>query len=158
LPREPREVRFLAFDFGLRQIGVAVGNALLSTTQPLAILRARDGQPDWREVEKLLVEWAPDRVLVGDPLNMDDSVSDLARRARRFAARIHGRFGVPVAMVDERLSSFAVKAERREQGGSGDYRRQPVDSLAAEVILRDWLNRDHGDAGQPPGFVTPQDG
>jgi len=142
VPPDSRAVRLLAFDFGLRQIGVAVGNALLGTTQPLAILRARDGQPDWHDVEKLLGEWAPDRVLVGDPINMDGSVSELARRARRFGARLHGRFGVQVAMVDERLSSYAVKAERREQGGSTDYRRNPIDSLAAELILRDWLNRE----------------
>jgi putative Holliday junction resolvase len=142
LPPDATAVRLLAFDFGLRQIGVAVGNALLCTTQPLAILRARDGQPNWDEVGRLLAEWAPDQVLVGDPINMDGSVSELARRARRFGARLHGRFGVQVAMVDERLSSFAAKAEQRERGGGADYRRNPVDSLAAELILLDWLRRE----------------
>jgi putative Holliday junction resolvase len=130
----------MAFDFGLRQIGVAVGNTLTDTTEPLQILRAREGQPDWDAVSALLQEWQPEALIVGDPLNMDDSVSELAQRARRFGRRLHGRFGLPVFMVDERLSSREVKREQRESGHRGDYRKQPLDSLAAELILRDWFN------------------
>ena len=129
----------MAFDFGLRQIGVAVGNEAFGTTQPLPILRARDGQPDWEAVATLLEEWQPERLIVGDPLNMDGTVSELAQRARRFAGRLHGRFGIAVDLVDERLSSFAVKEQQREAGHQGDYRKRPVDSLAAELILQDWL-------------------
>jgi putative Holliday junction resolvase len=136
--------RLLAFDYGLRQIGVAVGNSGLGTTQPLAILRARDGQPDWNAVSKLCEEWQPDLLLVGDPLNMDGSVSELAERARKFARRLQGRLGLPVAMVDERLSSFEVKQQQREAGHRGNYREQPVDSLAAELILGDWLRQSSG--------------
>ena len=131
--------RVLAFDFGLRQIGVAVGNALLGTSQPLTVLRARDGQADWRQITALIDEWQPDHILVGDPINMDGSVSELAERSRRFARRLHGRFGLSVSLVDERLSSFEVKQRQREAGHRGDYRRDPVDSLAAELILQDWL-------------------
>ncbi|MEQ8515956.1 MAG: Holliday junction resolvase RuvX [Chromatocurvus sp.] len=131
----------MAFDFGLRQIGVAVGNCTLFTTQPLVVLRAREGQPQWDSVASLLAEWQPDLLLVGDPLNMDGSASDMAGRARRFARRLHGRFGLPVEMADERLTSFAVKQEQRERGHRGDYRRQPVDSLAAELILQGWMER-----------------
>ena len=129
----------LAFDFGLRQIGVAVGNCLLGTTQPLSILKARDGQPDWEAVAALIDEWAPALLLVGDPLNMDDSVGELAERARKFARRLEGRFGLPVEMVDERLSSFEAKQTLRERGHGGDYKTAPADSLAAELILRTWL-------------------
>lgn len=129
----------MAFDFGLRQIGVAVGNCSLFTTQPLVVLRAREGQPQWDSVASLLAEWQPDLLLVGDPLNMDGSSSDMAERARRFGRRLHGRFGLPVEMADERLTSFAVKQEQRELGHAGDYRRQPVDSLAAELILQGWM-------------------
>lgn len=130
----------LAFDFGLRQIGVAAGSRDFGTTTPLAVLRARDGQPDWDQVAALVREWQPDALLVGDPLNMDGSVSELAERARKFARRLEGRLGLPSIMVDERLSSAEVKREQREAGHRGDYHRQPVDSLAAELILRDWLN------------------
>lgn len=130
----------LAFDFGLTQIGVAVGNAVLGTCEPLTVLRAREGQPAWDQVEKLLAEWQPDLVLVGDPLNMDGTPSEIGERARRFARRLHGRFGKTVELVDERLTSHAAKAEARERGHRGDYRRDPVDSLAASLILRSWLD------------------
>ena len=135
------ERTILAFDFGLRQIGVAVGNCLMGTTQPLSILKARDGQPDWDAVAALLVEWAPALLVVGDPLNMDDSVGELAERARKFARRLEGRFGLPVEMVDERLSSFEAKQALRERGHGGDYKAAPADSVAAELILRTWLGR-----------------
>ena len=129
----------LAFDFGLRQIGVAVGNCLLGTTQPLSILKARDGQPDWDAVAAVIDEWAPALLVVGDPLNMDGSVSELAGRARKFARRLEGRFGLPTEMADERLSSYEAKQMLRERGHGGDYKAAPADSLAAELILRTWL-------------------
>jgi putative Holliday junction resolvase len=130
----------MAFDFGLRQIGVAVGNCLLGTSQPLAILRAKDGIPEWRALEHLIDEWRPDLLVVGDPLNMDGSDSELCAQAGKFARRLHGRLGLEVAMVDERLSSFEAKYTSRELGHRGDFKRQPVDSLAAEIILRTWLS------------------
>ena len=129
----------LAFDFGLVQIGVAVGNTLLRTTQPLAILRAREGVPDWHAVDLLVRDWQPDLLVVGDPLNMDGSASALCERARKFARRLHGRLGLPVEMVDERLTSFEAKQISREQGHRGDYKRRPMDSQAAELVLQSWL-------------------
>jgi putative Holliday junction resolvase len=129
----------MAFDFGLSRIGVATGNCLLGTTSPLPILRAKDGIPQWVELEALVAEWQPDLLVVGEPLNMDGSPSDLSARAEKFAARLHGRLGLEVVLVDERLSSFEAKLTSREQGHSGDFRRQPVDSLAAELILQTWL-------------------
>ena len=130
----------LAFDFGLAQIGVAVGNTLLRSTQPLAILRAREGIPDWQALAQLVRDWQPDLLLVGDPLNMDGSDSELCERARKFARRLHGRLGLPVTMVDERLTSFEAKQVSREQGHRGDYKRRPIDSQAAELVLQSWLN------------------
>lgn len=129
----------MAFDYGLRQIGVAVGNTVLGTTRSLDVLKARDGVPDWGQLEALVREWQPDALVVGEPLNMDGSESELSRRAGKFARRLHGRLGLEVAMVDERLSSFEAKQISREQGHSGDYHREPVDSLAAELILQTWL-------------------
>ena len=129
----------MAFDFGLRQIGVATGNCLLGTTQPLPILTAKDGVPDWHILGGLVDEWGPDILVVGDPLNMDGSDSELSSRARKFARRLHGRLGLPVDMTDERLSSFEAKSNLREQGHRGDFKQQPVDSYAAELILRTWL-------------------
>lgn len=136
----------ISFDFGLRNIGVAVGNCRLGTTQPLAVLKARDGQPDWQELINLVSEWQPERLVVGEPLHMDGSDSELSQLATKFARRLHGRLGLPVDMIDERLSSVEAKSISREQGHRGDYRANPVDSLAAELILRSWLERARRDA------------
>ncbi|MEM9396248.1 MAG: Holliday junction resolvase RuvX [Pseudomonadota bacterium] len=138
---DSNSIRAMAFDFGLRQIGVAVGNTALGTSQALPILSAKDGIPNWDLVSALLGEWKPDQVLVGDPINMDGTVSEIATRARKFARRLEGRFGVSVTLVDERLTSFAAKQAQRDLGHDGNYKREPVDSLAAELILRDWFNQ-----------------
>jgi putative Holliday junction resolvase len=90
-------------------------------------------------VDRLVAEWQPDLLVVGEPLNMDDSSSDLSARANKFARRLHGRLGLQVVMVDERLSSFEAKQLSRKQGHRGDYKRDPIDSLAAELILQTWL-------------------
>jgi putative holliday junction resolvase len=129
----------LAFDYGTKNIGVASAQIITKTANLLPGLKARDGIPDWNQIEKLLKEFQPDLVLVGLPLNMDGSESELSVRARKFANRIHGRFGVKVEMIDERLSSFAAKGEVIEQGGSRDYKHNPVDSIAARILLEDWL-------------------
>ena len=129
----------MAFDFGLRQIGVAIGNCVLGTTTPLPILRAKDGVPQWEQVDKLIHDWQPDLLIVGAPLNMDGSESNLSAQAARFARRLHGRLGIEVVSIDERLSSFEAKLASRERGHSGDFKRHPVDSLAAELILKTWL-------------------
>ena len=129
----------LAFDYGTQNIGVASGQTITRSANPQAPLKAKDGIPDWNQIEKLLKEWQPDLVLVGLPLNMDDTESELSARARKFANRLHGRFGIKVEMVDERLSSFEAKSEVMERGGSRNYKKNPVDSIAARVILESWL-------------------
>lgn len=131
----------LAFDYGTKNIGVASGQIITRSANSQPALKAKDGIPDWNQIEKLLKDWQPDLVLVGLPLNMDDSESELSARARKFANRLHGRFGVKVEMVDERLSSFEAKGEVMERGGSRDYKNNPVDSIAARVILESWMER-----------------
>jgi putative Holliday junction resolvase len=129
----------LAFDFGLRQIGVAVGNTALKTAQPLAVVAAKNGKPDWQVLEKIVQQWQPDLLVVGDPLNMDGSASEMSVRAKKFAQRMHGRWGTAFEMTDERLSSFEAKQDMRERGHRGDYKDAPIDSYAAELILQTWL-------------------
>ena len=109
----------LAFDYGLKWIGCAVGQSLTGSASPLPALRAKDGTPRWEEIEALIKDWQPQQVLVGLPLNMDGSESEMCTRARKFGNRIHGRFGVAVSFADERLSSFEAKGELLEQGGGG---------------------------------------
>ncbi|RBW49201.1 Holliday junction resolvase RuvX [Marinobacter sp. F3R11] len=135
---EPGSRSVMAFDFGLRRIGVATGQEMLGTGQPLALIAADNGTPDWGQIEKLLAEWKPDILLVGLPLNMDDSENDMCGRARKFGKRLHGRFHVPVEMVDERLSSYEAKGQVMAAGGSRDYGRHGVDDRAAVLILETW--------------------
>lgn len=129
----------LAFDYGLRNIGLAQGNTLSRTTQELKPLKAKDGTPNWEEIKKILDEWQPELVIVGLPLNMDGTESELSTRARKFANRLHGRFGVAIELMDERLSSFEAKEEASERGQYSNYSKQPIDSIAARLILESWL-------------------
>ena len=126
----------LAFDYGTRSIGVANGQTLTGSATPLKELRAKDGTPNWDDIGKILKEWQPDLVLVGLPLNMDDSESEFAARARKFAKRLHGRFGVQVMMMDERLTTAEAKSIA---GHRESYRDEPVDAIAAQLILESWL-------------------
>lgn len=119
----------LAFDFGLRHIGVASGQTVTGTATPLTTLRARRGKPDWAAVAELVASWRPLCLLVGLPLNMDDSESEMSERARAFAAALERRTGIPCRLVDERLSSRAA----REFGGEH--------AAAAALIAETWLNR-----------------
>ena len=129
----------VAFDYGTKNIGVATGQTITCSATSQPPLKAKDGIPDWQQLEKLLAQWKPDLVLVGLPLNMDGTESELSARARKFANRINGRFGVKTEMVDERLSSFEAKGEIMGQGGSRDYKNNSVDSIAARLILETWF-------------------
>lgn len=139
--REPGQRQVLAFDFGTRRIGVAFGQELLGRGRPVTMLPARDGIPDWAAIERLIEEWRPDQLVVGLPLNMDDTENDMCARARKFGNRLHGRFHLPVAMVDERLSSFEAKGTVLAAGGDRDFGRHGVDDLAAVLILETWFGQ-----------------
>ena len=141
---DPGNRRLLAFDFGTRRIGVASGQEMLGTGQPLAMLPARDGIPDWQQIEALLAEWQPDIILVGLPLNMDDTENEMCARARKFGKRLHGRYHVTVEMVDERLTSYEAKGEVMAGGGSRDFGRHGVDDRAAVLILETWCREQAG--------------
>ncbi len=134
----------LAFDYGTRRIGVAVGNELLRSARELTPLTARDGIPDWNVVSRLLNEWQPDLLVVGLPLNMDGSESDMSTRARKFGNRLHGRFGKPCEMVDERGTTREAKLIAREAGHKGNYHQDSVDGIAAILILEGWFAHQEG--------------
>lgn len=139
----------LGFDFGLRQIGVAVLSAPMSFSTPLCVLRSRDDKPDWQALESIIKEWLPSLCVIGLPLNMDGTAGELDSRVRRFARQLEGRFGqqygFSTALHDERLSSHEAKEMMSEQGSTGDYVRNPADSLAAKVILDRWVSAQQRD-------------
>ena len=132
---------FLCFDYGLGRIGVAKGQTFIKTASPLMPLKAKDGQPNWDQVAQLVKEWQPDAFVVGLPLNMDGSLSDMGTRAIKFAKRLHGRFGKPYFLCDERLSSRAAKEQVIEQQGYTDFGQHSVDGLAAQLILETFFSQ-----------------
>lgn len=135
----------MAFDFGTSSIGVAIGQALTGKGQALKPLKAKDGIPNWKSLEDVIHEWQPAIVIVGKPLNMDGSESEMSLRANKFGKRLHGRFGLTVCNVDERLSTREAKQIAHQKGHSGNYKQQPVDSIAALLILESWFNQQqHG--------------
>ena len=151
MPESNKHQTVIAFDYGLRQIGVAHGQTLTCSAEGISILKASDGVPNWDQTEALLLEWKPNLLLVGLPLNMDGSESELSRLARKFARRLQGRFNLEVLMVDERLTSQDAKSTLREAGSerqNGRIDLTKIDHLAAALILQSWL--DQPALGQTP--------
>ena len=133
----------LAFDYGGRRIGVAVGQTLTGPASPAGTVPARDEGPDWPAVSECIREWAPARLIVGLPYNMDGSDTVLTAACRAFGEALARRFALPVEFVDERLTSVAATEELREARRSGTrarrLRREDIDAHAARLILETWL-------------------
>lgn len=126
---------YLAFDYGAKRIGVAVGQDLTRTANALATIAVRDGRPDWAALGALISEWRPDGLVLGLPTTADGQPHVLTETIERFARRLEGRFHLKVAFVDERLSSYAA-------GSDPQARRHGIDAAAARHILESWLNAD----------------
>lgn len=131
----------LGFDFGMKNIGIAVGQELTSTANPLTAIKARDGIPDWDQIEHLLQEWQPALLVVGLPLNMDGTEQEMTKAARRFGNRLHGRFGLPVEWQDERLTTYEALDQMGIRSKMDSRQRSDVDQLSAQLILQSWLNQ-----------------
>ncbi len=129
----------IGFDFGPRKIGVAIGQTITATAAPLTTLRSHDDRPDWPRIEALIREWQPEAAVVGLPYNMDDTETVIAPLARRFARQVQGRFGLPVHLVDERLTTLAA----RQILGRKATSREVVDAMAAKLLLETWLSERH---------------
>ncbi|SQI35896.1 Putative Holliday junction resolvase [Leminorella richardii] len=131
----------IAFDFGTRSIGAAIGQEITGTARALASFKAKDGTPDWQQIEKMLKEWRPDLVVVGLPLNMDGTEQPVTAQAKKFALRLHGRFGVQVTLHDERLSTVEAKSGLFDRGGYRALDKGSVDAASAVVILESWFEQ-----------------
>ena len=132
----------LGFDFGTRKIGIAVGQTVTRSATPLVTLRNRNEKPDWLRIESLIGEWQPNALVVGLPFNMDDTEVEWSARVHRFARQLQGRYGLPVHLVDERLTS----REAHRQLATRDRKTptlEAVDALAAALILETWLCEQH---------------
>lgn len=132
----------MGFDFGTSRIGIAFGQQLTGSAAPLKPIAARDGIPDWDQLGQIIREWQPDALVVGIPLNMDGSISEMAHRARKFANRLHERYQLPCFIIDERLTSVEAKRLHLQAGGGSNFRQESVDGIAARLILEDWFHSD----------------
>ncbi len=133
----------LAFDFGEKRVGVAVADLAAGIAHPLATLHAEDNKTRFAAIGALIAEWKPVQLIVGEPHHADGGAHEIARLARRFAQRLEGRFGLPVALVDETLSSQAAESRLRAQGVHGDKLKARLDSAAACEIMQTWLEQRH---------------
>ncbi|MEO8400591.1 MAG: Holliday junction resolvase RuvX [Gammaproteobacteria bacterium] len=129
----------LGFDFGMKRIGVAVGQTVTKTARPLATLNAMQGVPQWNVLDKLIKTWQPDGLIVGIPLNMDGTAQPITELARQFATQLHEHYQVPVYEMDERLSTKDARERIFAEGGYKALRDGQVDSVAAKLILQNWL-------------------
>ena len=120
------------FDFGVKRIGIAMGNTLTGQAQPLSIVDAVDNATRFKLIGALIDEWRPARLVVGEPRHPDGAEHDMTLRARRFANQLNGRFNLPVELVDERYSSVVIPARRGER----------IDAKAAAIILQQYFD-DH---------------
>ena len=134
----------LAFDFGTKRIGVAIGTQLgagrFGPARPLTTIDAEANDARFDAIAKLIAEWQPVRLLVGRPLSEDGTPHDMTARCERFANQLRGRFRLPVDAVDERFSSAEADANLRERGLSWQQRKAQVDAEAALVILQTWFD------------------
>jgi putative holliday junction resolvase len=133
----------LGFDFGTKSIGVAIGQMITATAQPLTAIKANDGIPNWNIVEKVIQDWMPDLVIVGLPLNMDGSEQPITQRAKKFANRLNGRFGVKVILQDERLTTASAKEFIFTHGGYKALEKGKIDSVSAALILESWMENNY---------------
>ncbi|ACA85628.1 Holliday junction resolvase RuvX [Shewanella woodyi] len=129
----------LGFDYGTKSIGIAIGQSLTGSANPLLSIKAVDGIPKWEEIGMLIEEWRPDLVVVGLPLNMDGSEQEMTQRAKKFANRISGRFGVKVETQDERLTTADAKTRLFEMGGYKALTKGQVDAMSAVLIVESYF-------------------
>lgn len=129
----------LAFDFGEKRIGVAVGDLAIGIAHPLTTIAAADNRARFAAIAALIQEWRPAQLVVGLPAHADGSEHKVGRLARRFAQRLKGRFGLPTQFVDERLTSQAARTRLREQGLRRRKLEAALDAAAAQEILQTYF-------------------
>lgn len=122
----------LCFDFGEKNIGVAVGQTVTATASPLETIKTINSKPDWSKISALIDEWHPEALVVGVPLELDDSRQRMTDVTEKFARQLEGRYKLPVYHADERLTSFEARRRLKDIHN--------LDPVAAQIILEGWLN------------------
>ena len=145
----------LGFDYGSKRIGIAIGQEVTGTVNPLTTLHSINSKPDWENISKLIKEWQPDLIVVGLPLHMDGSEQAMTQAAKRFANQLNGRYQIPVVLMDERLSSHEAESLIKEQSHSHSHSKShlkskppsvfqdkaQIDMISAQLILQSWMSQ-----------------
>ena len=143
----------LGFDYGTKRIGIAIGQEITGTVNPLTTLNTKNNKPDWDAIGKLIKEWQPDLVVVGLPLHLDGTEQPMTQAAKKFANQLNGRFHIPVELMDERLSSDEAEGMIKEQSHSKSVSssksqspslfqdKAQIDMIAAQLILQSWMSQ-----------------
>ncbi|AWL30224.1 Holliday junction DNA helicase RuvA [Acinetobacter defluvii] len=134
----------LAFDFGTQKMGMAVGSSLIESATPLSLFPMKDGIPNWDELLKIVKQHQPNLFLVGLPLNMDDTESELSTRARKFARRLRHQTNIETLMVDERLTTREARDELEHYQAQGRAKKLAADSVAAALFIESWYRNPEG--------------
>ena len=134
----------IAFDFGTQKTGMAVGSSIIESATPLALFPMKDGIPNWDELLKIIKQHQPNLFLVGLPLNMDDSESELSTRARKFARRLRHQTNIETLMVDERLTTREAREELGFYQEQGRAKKLSADSFAAALLIQSWYRNPVG--------------
>ncbi|MFA6699070.1 MAG: Holliday junction resolvase RuvX [Thiomicrospira sp.] len=125
----------MGFDFGLKRIGVAIGQSISASASPIATLISRDGVPDWSGISALIERWQPTALVVGLPMHLDGSEQPFTQNARKFGQRLSGRYQRPVFFIEEQLSSYEAEQRLKSRAKPGE-----LDAHAAQIILQNWLS------------------
>lgn len=133
-----------AFDFGMKRIGVAIGQSLTQQARPLATLQAKAGVPAWEALDKLMKQWKPDAMVIGVPLNMDGTEQPMTSHARAFGEALHLRYHLPIHEMDERLTTKEAREQLFQEGGYKALQSGRVDQVAAVLILENWFSSQKG--------------
>ncbi|MCL6232199.1 MULTISPECIES: Holliday junction resolvase RuvX [Acinetobacter] len=144
MPDLPQYQMIMAFDFGTQKTGIAVGQALIESANPLPLFPMKDGIPNWDNLLKIVKQYQPDLFIVGLPLNMDDSESELSTRARKFARRLRHQTNIETLMVDERLTTREARDELDHYQAQGRAKHLSADSLAAALFIESWYRNPVG--------------
>ncbi|AIN47400.1 Holliday junction resolvase RuvX [Candidatus Palibaumannia cicadellinicola] len=132
---------FMAFDFGTKNIGIAIGQRITCTAQPLTTFKVRNGIPNWLQLKQIIQDWQPKTIIVGLPLNMDASDQPITIKARHFANLLRYHCDVQVVLHDERLSTIEARANLFAYGGYRALKKKQVDARAAVIIMESWFEQ-----------------
>ncbi|XBC37631.1 MAG: Holliday junction resolvase RuvX [Buchnera aphidicola (Meitanaphis microgallis)] len=130
---------FLAFDFGIKRIGVAVGQKITNTAQTLPLIKVKNEKINLNQFKTLFLEWKPHSIIIGLPLNMNGTQQNITKKSKQFSKKLFKNFKIPIFLHDERLTTIEAKTTLFEKSGFKSLIKNKTDSTAAAIILESWL-------------------